>query len=524
MPSSLAIGPTDMPPPDRAVDRLGMDAYRSRALGRLRHIGILWVIGLLTACPDVNVSGATECTTTADCAASTDPGTCQIATCVAGVCQVKADPSQDGDQCTLESASPCMTAYACDGGACVGTTPVVCGDNSLPCQQDRCNPESGECESERVDDGESCDDGDLCTAADQCAAGECVGTSRDCSAAGGECATGECGADGDCVAVPTPGVGCTSDDPCITSATCDDGGSCVGSRDPSVPGCGCETDAHCDDSLACTKDICRQDQTCLHVVDDGCLINGTCVAKDAPSPADDCLVCTPVQHALGWSSRVCTDGSECTKDACDPDTGCQFTATPGLGCDDGVACTSGDVCAADATCAGTPTACDDGVACTADSCNPFTGLCISDFSGCPCVDPIACDDHNPCTADLCDPGSGTCAPTPTAGMCDDNNPCSVSDICSDGVCAPGIPKPCDDGIACTADSCDAKSGTCLHQAAGCPLQLKQGLSGVLITGSSGSDALEVRPSAATPTVHGKSSDASGTWLVRPLSIKIGEDK
>ncbi|MFO0749029.1 MAG: hypothetical protein U1F43_25695 [Myxococcota bacterium] len=51
-----------------------------------------------------------------------------------------------------------------------------------------------------------------------------------------------------------------------------------------------------------------------------------------------------------------------------------------------------------------------------------------------------------------------------SGTCDDGDPCTREDQCDGGVCK-GIPLPCDDGVACTVDSCSA--GACEHDPASC---------------------------------------------------------
>jgi sucrose-6-phosphate hydrolase SacC (GH32 family) len=75
----------------------------------------------------------------------------------------------------------------------------------------------------------------------------------------------------------------------------------------------------------------------------------------------------------------------------------------------------------------------------------------------PCHDPggfpLTCDDGIACTADTCVPGVG-CSNTPADGACDDGIPCTA-DTCVPGVGCSNTPADgaCDDGIACTADTC-----------------------------------------------------------------------
>ncbi len=45
--------------------------------------------------------------------------------------------------------------------------------------------------------------------------------------------------------------------------------------------------------------------------------------------------------------------------------------------------------------------------------------------------------------------------------CDDDNPCNGAESCTAGECTPGTPVDCDDGVECTADTCDATSGECI---------------------------------------------------------------
>ncbi len=82
---------------------------------------------------------------------------------------------------------------------------------------------------------------------------------------------------------------------------------------------------------------------------------------------------------------------------------------------------------------------------------------------------LACDDGNACTDDSCDPGSG-CKATVNAAACDDGDACTVGDACKAAACKAGTAKSCDDGDACTTDACDAKTGTCTHTGS-CPAEV-----------------------------------------------------
>jgi len=75
---------------------------------------------------------------------------------------------------------------------------------------------------------------------------------------------------------------------------------------------------------------------------------------------------------------------------------------------------------------------------------------------------VDCDDGDACTDDSCDPATGACVHTP-------NFNCDDSDACTDDACDPAtgacVHTPnfnCDDSDACTDDSCDPATGTCVH--------------------------------------------------------------
>jgi hypothetical protein len=95
----------------------------------------------------------------------------------------------------------------------------------------------------------------------------------------------------------------------------------------------------------------------------------------------------------------------------------------------------------------TPADCgDDGNACTTETCT--NGVCATPLVHCG-------DDGNPCTSDACDPATGACpfAPEPDGTSCADIDLCNGGETCQAGTCVPGSPPSCDDGNACTRDSC-----------------------------------------------------------------------
>lgn len=151
-------------------------------------------------------------------------------------------------------------------------------------------------------------------------------------------------------------------------------------------------------------------------------------------------------------------------------------------CDDGVACTINDLCDLDGECLGEPdhTECDDQNVCTTNTCEATVeGGClyIPLSDGDLCTDPAVCivdgeciegtcdwpdepcDDGEACTEDSCD-GAGSCHHTSVSigTSCDAGNKCTTGDTCDGaGSCLPGettVPEDCKDDEPCTIDGCD----------------------------------------------------------------------
>ncbi len=76
-----------------------------------------------------------------------------------------------------------------------------------------------------------------------------------------------------------------------------------------------------------------------------------------------------------------------------------------------------------------------------------------------------CDDGNACTTDSCDPATGQCTNTPIS--CNDNNACTT-DSCNPatGQCT-NTPISCNDNNACTTDSCNPATGQCINTPTSC---------------------------------------------------------
>jgi hypothetical protein len=150
----------------------------------------------------------------------------------------------------------------------------------------------------------------------------------------------------------------------------------------------CDPPCPCDDGDPCTSDACDADGECVFAMKD------------------------------------CEDGNICTRNACDQSTGeCTSVADmEGVSCDDGVLCTSGDTCA-NGECLGEPIDgccrndddCEtDGTLCTVDTCDMQTGNCSQEDFVC---------SGDACTPEFCvdTPDGPTCEATPV--VCEDPDPC-----------------------------------------------------------------------------------------------------
>ncbi len=74
------------------------------------------------------------------------------------------------------------------------------------------------------------------------------------------------------------------------------------------------------------------------------------------------------------------------------------------------------------------------------------------------TDEGTCDDGIACTDDSC-AGVEGCKHLNNTKPCDaDNSKCTVGDVCASGKCVAGAPLTCDDGNVCTLDSCDPAQG------------------------------------------------------------------
>ncbi len=407
--------------------------------------------------------------------------------CKAGTCTGDPISCDDSNVCTKDSCAAatgcqhapsdgacddgnlCTTNDACSGGTCTGV-PLQCDDGN-PCTTDTCSPATG-CKYQN--NSLACEDANPCTVKDICQGGQCVpGTPKDCNDKN-PCTADTCDpTKGGCVQTSLSDVPCDDANPCTLSDSCKAGVCSPGATDP------------CDDKNPCTKDGCSTAAGCYHDP----LNSGTCTDGDACTTGDKCT-----NGKCGGTALACNDNNVCTKDLCDPASGCIFPPVPDnptTACDDGSKCTTGDVCAGGKCLPGSTKACADTNPCTDDSCNAATGECVFANNTAPCNDssvctqtdkcsggvcvgssPLTCNDNTPCTTDSCDPikgcqytWNGTCQCSTNSDCKDDGNLCNGIPQCIDSKCVvpPGsiVTCPPNGDTACKKNKCVPATGQCV---------------------------------------------------------------
>jgi hypothetical protein len=372
-------------------------------------------------------------------------------------------------------------------------------DDGILCTNDDCNEALQICGAP-VPDDTVCDDGTYCNGKELCDpdnperdANGCVAGTYPCldfqicdedqDICRGCNTANECGGTFCAPLICAPIAG--GDDGCIAGEPpCDDTFACTIDECDEVNGCSnTPNDNFCDDGNECTECFC--DPQDVEADADGCV----CIpVAGQPACTDDGFSCTDDVCIDGVCTHIpddpaCDDGNECTDCICDTSdsaadsAGCVCTAVADLSpcIDDGIGCTD-DICIGGA-CSNVPdnSACDDGVDCTDDVCDPAQG-CTNTTNDDNCTGGSFCDGFDVCDASagcqpgtppvcpsetpICDPISEQCVKCLIAEHCDNGVACDGQETCVLGACRPGTPVACDDGFACTVDTCTEPDGIC----------------------------------------------------------------
>lgn len=278
----------------------------------------------------------------------------------------------DGTGSTSASTSVATTSASTTTG--MMGCPQNCADlESPPCKESVCNTQTGMCELMDLPDGSACEDGLFCTIDETCSAGVCEpGGAYECTGMD-DCTVSTCSEDANgCVDAPKPnGTSCTSSDPCIANAICQNG-ACLGApKDCSATAVQDECHvAVCDPMQGgqCVPVIGNNGQACT-TFGDPCMVQKTCdqgqclggIPKDCSAFTVGCTngVCEPSTGVCygdpippGATCLEATD--DCNVGTCDMNGTCVGAPTNEGGvCNDGSSCTINDVCTA-GTCAGVP--------------------------------------------------------------------------------------------------------------------------------------------------------------------------
>ncbi|HVW27339.1 MAG TPA: MYXO-CTERM sorting domain-containing protein [Polyangiaceae bacterium] len=372
--------------------------------------------------------------------------------CTGGVCGGTSVVCNDGIACTVDSCSEaaggctyntsacgCTTNAQCDdGNACNGVetcnlgtltcqsgTPVDCSPLTNACNTGTCNPSKGTCSAVPKANGTACNDGNACTQTDSCQSGTCTGTNP---------------------------VTCTALDQCHTAGTCDTT-SGVCSNPTKTNGTACTDGNACTNGDTCQSGTCTSGTATVCTALDQCHTAGTC---DTTSGA--------CSNPTKTNGTACNDGNACTQsDTCQ--SGTCTGASP-------VTCTAKDQCHGVGTCDTTSGLCSnpnkaDGTSCNDNNACTRTDTCQS--GACTGASPVVCPVPDQChTAGTCNTSTGTCSNPvkPDGTACDDAKACTTPDTCTAGVCG-GAARVCNDGIACTVDSCSESAGGCTVNTSAC---------------------------------------------------------
>lgn len=425
-----------------------------------------------------------DCITDADCA---DVDACTSDVCVGGICEhqpiavcCNADEECiDGDACTEDLCVNHVCTHGPVPGCC--STDAECVDADA-CTRDLCV--NHVCTHDPIP--ACCNTDAECADAEACTTDVCVGNVCEHQSIPGCCnTTAECADTNDCtfdacvnhLCEHAAVAGC-----CLSDGDCTDGDACTADacvnhvcEHTAVAGC-CRTAADCDDGNPCTRDTCQANVCVRDPIVDCCTADLQCADSD-PCTLDSCNAAANQcvhQRILGCcvADAECVDTDACTIDTCVNQL-CTHNRNPGC-------------CTMDADCDDD----DDDDDCTTDRCE--NGVCVHESVSDCCREDGDCEDENTCTTDRCvgsvcqhadvpdccnrnaecDDGIActrdrctdhVCRHTPRNSLCSDRKPCNGEEVCDPTVgCLPGIPVDCDDGIACTVDKCNERSGVCQH--------------------------------------------------------------
>ena len=401
-------------------------------------------------------------------------GTDGLATCG---CDAGLHP--EGEACVADES--CTETTCGDRGSCSESGGVV----SCLCDVGWTGGACTECASGYHDDGAG-----ECTT-DVCLPDPCAGEANTVCSVVSDAPTCVCAA-----GYHEDGGACVVDEACLPT-TCTMHGMCTASG--GVVACACEdgwagrfcdvcdsaSGYHADGAGGCTTDLCVPNP-CVEANRSECRSDGSDVACDCDAghhfEGESCVideVCLPDSCSMAGACSLVGGVVSCACEAGHLGDACEACDVDGGYHDDGAGDCTTDPCLPNpctmpdrgvCTASGSNAVCgcdlgfhEDGVGgctmdpCTPDPCSASGQACRVDGSGeAECYVPT-CDDSNPCTDDSFE--GGTCVFTPRGdGTACSTTLCITGQTCTGIVCGGGGATDCDDGNACTVDSCDDVTG------------------------------------------------------------------
>jgi len=187
-----------------------------------------------------------------------------------------------------------------------------------------------------------------------------------------------------------------------------------------------------------------------------CAISGTCLLITQVQCEDPAIGGVFKGMGVPCLTGTCPAGACCLEDGCEKRTPANCRpAAEGDYQGDNVECVPG-LCVVGACCNGIVCSRETRFICERLEFGVYKGdgtNCVGP-NPCPCTDNMQCDDGNACTDNTCDPAAG-CVYSPIT--CDDGNAC-INDNCDPATGCVHSPITCDDRNVCTDDSCDRDSG------------------------------------------------------------------
>ena len=224
----------------------------------------------------------------------------------------------------------------------------------------------------------------------------------------------------------------------------------------------CQTNTDCDDGVYCDGvETCDVNGMCHPGTPVVCQDDGfSCTKEFCDESTKSCQ--TVIQDSVCQDGLFCDGTEQCNPSAggADPTTGC--VAGTAVNCDDGLSCTVDTCDDTNDKCVHTPhdTICDDGKYCDGvETCDPANGAA---GTGCVVGTAVNCEDGLACTTDTCNEQTDSCDHPPDNGKCDDGVYCNGTETCDPAVgCKPGTAVSCQhDQYACTVEACDEATKSC----------------------------------------------------------------